>query len=248
VRFSPVLRLRQEDAVIPFQEAVRDRYPDFKAEQSVGIIITPDGVSRQESPDRLWRFVSADDGYAIVLTTDFVALETAKYVDVEDLCSRLGEALALVQEHYAPAKATRVGLRFLNEIRFAHKDLPEKVQEAFNPLLLGATGAPEFASAVKSARQVMELDAQENVLQVRHGLHLDGGTTVDPSSPSFQAATNSKPFYLIDMDAYVEAETNFSLEGIEEKVRMFNDQMRAFFAWAVKDGFRREVLGQEDPE
>jgi uncharacterized protein (TIGR04255 family) len=246
VRFSPVLRLRQEDAVIPFQDAVRDRYPDFRAEQAVGLIITPDGVSRQENPDRLWRFVSGDDGYAIVLTTDFVAVETSKYVDVDDLCSRLRDALALVQEHYAPAKATRVGLRFLNEVRFAQKDLPEMLSEAFNPLLLGSSGAPEFASAVKSSRQVMELTAPENLFQVRHGLHPGGGTTVDPSTPSFQGANNPKPFYLIDMDASVEAETNFSLDGIDEKVRLFNEQMRAFFAWAVKEDFRRDVLGQED--
>jgi uncharacterized protein (TIGR04255 family) len=245
VRFSPVLRLRQEDAVIPFQEAIRDGYPDFRSEKPISVILTPEGASQQESPDRLWRFVSAQDRFTVVLTTSFVALETSRYVDVDDLCSRLRDALALVQEHYAPAKATRVGLRFINEIRFDRKDIAQKIREAFNPLLLGVAGADEFMN-VNSARQVVELAEPENQFLVRHGLHAEGGTTVDATMLTQPPST--KPFYLIDMDAYAEGETDFSLEGIDEKVRLYNDQMRSFFAWAVKEEFRRDVLGQKEGE
>ena len=155
VRFSPILRLRQEDAVIPFQEAIRDRYPNFQGDRAVSVILTPDGVSQQENPDRLWRFASQEDGFTVVLTTNFVALETSNYGDVDDLCSRLRDALALVQEHYAPAKATRVGLRFINEIRFDRKDLAAKVVEAFDPVLLGVAGADEFSAIVQSSRQLL---------------------------------------------------------------------------------------------
>jgi uncharacterized protein (TIGR04255 family) len=245
VQFSPVLRLRQEDAVIPFQDAVRERYPEFRGEQGMSIILTPQGpITQQREAEKLWRFRNKDEGYSITLATNFVALETWRYADINDLCERLREALTLVEENYHPAKTTRVGLRFINEIRFNKNEIPDGVLSAFNPQLLGVLGAKEFAGAADEARASVELHDGDDHFTVRHGLERQGGTTVDPSLSEHQSL--DKPFYLLDMDAFSEAEMMFSPDGIDERVRLYNDQVRSFFAWAVKEDFRRDVLGQKE--
>lgn len=244
VRFSPILRLREEDAVIAFQEAVRARYPDFQAQRGVALILTPEGVTEQKQPDPLWRFVNSEDHFALVLSPNFVALETSDYVDVDDLCDRLQEAVTLVQEQYAPAKATRIGLRFTNEIRFEVSEIPDRVLEAINPTLLGTAGAPEFSEVVKDTQEVVEIASEVNAFTVRHGLHVGGGTTVEPSD--LDSPPDMRPFYLLDLDAHADAETDFSPDATDEQVRLFNEQIRSFFAWAVDEQFRRDVLGQRD--
>jgi uncharacterized protein (TIGR04255 family) len=243
VRFSPVLRLRNESEVVPFQEAIRDRYPDFEAQQAMNILLTPQGLGQQDQPGQLWRFSNQDDGFIVVLGTDFVALETSRYVHIDDLCERLLQVLQLVGEHYKPAKTKRAGLRFINEIRFDENSLPGAMLDAFNPLLLGVAGASEFAEVAQLSRAIVQLETDESAVAVRHGLHPEGGTTAAETAHN---RADGRPFYLLDIDAYSEAELDFSPDGAAERIRLFNDQIRTFFAWAVKEEFRRERLGQKE--
>src|SRR4051812_40215795 len=83
VRFSPVLRLRQRDALIPFQESVRNEYPRYAEQQGMSLIITPAGVTQQVSPEPLHRF--EDTGaFTAVLSQDFVALEARDFPGIDD--------------------------------------------------------------------------------------------------------------------------------------------------------------------
>jgi uncharacterized protein (TIGR04255 family) len=152
-----------------------------------------------------------------------------------------------VQEHYAPAEIQRIGLRFINELRLGAGDPTAEMREAISPTLLGATGADELVAAIASAQQILELSGDDSRMLVRHGLHLQGGTTVDPlgqlQSPD---PRQTLPFYLMDIDAFAERPVRYSVDGIEETLREFNDDVRSFFGWAVREEYRRGTLGQID--
>ncbi len=248
VRFSPVLRLRQRDAVIPIQEALREEYPRYSEQQGVNIMITPGGVAQQANPDPQYRFQDTTGSFSAVLSHDFVALETRDFPGIDGFATRMVALAAAVVEHYAPAEMTRIGLRFINELRLPSEEPETEMARAISAPVLGPIGTPELLGSVDNIQQVLELSTPENKLLVRHGLQRLGGTTVDVPPTGSPPPHMDQPFYLLDIDAYAEAVLPFSVEGIDGRLRTFNDQSRSLFAWAVNREYRSTTLGQRDIE
>jgi uncharacterized protein (TIGR04255 family) len=248
IRFSAVLRIRQDDAVIAFQEAIRQAYPRYAKQQGLHVMITPDGVQQQTAPDSQHRFDDSDGVFNVVLAPEFVALETRQYTDIDDFAARVVALAEAVEQHYAPTEIHRVGLRFINELRLTAADPKAEMRDAIAPSLLGAPGSDELSDTVAGAQQVIELTGEDSRMLVRHGLNPGGGTTVDPMGAQGQPRPElNLPFYLLDIDAFAEQSVRYSVEGVEAKVRDFNDDIRSFFAWGVREEYRRAGLGQKEP-
>lgn len=245
VRFSPVLRIRQDEAVIPFQEAVRGEYPRYARQEGMSMLITPGGVQQQPAPAPLHRFEDSAAGMTAILAPDFVALETTVFVDVDDFVGRVVRLAAAVAEHYQPAEIARIGLRFINELRLPNDGTKAEMRRAVSPVLLGAAGADELDTPLVASQQVIELTGDDHRMLVRHGLNPLGGTTVDVLSTQ-PSQLDQRPFYLLDLDAFSEHDVSYSVDGIEARLREFNDMIRSFFAWSVPEDYRRAVLGQRD--
>jgi len=248
IRFSPVLRIRQDDAVIGFQEAIRHTYPRYAKQQGMELLITPGGVQQQSVPTAQHRFDDSDGIFTAILSPEFIALETSHYTDIDDFVGRIVHLAATVDEYYGPDELQRVGLRFINEIRLTAPDPKTEMRDAIAPVLLGAPGSDELVDALASAQQLLELTGEHSRMLIRHGLNPQGGTTVaDP-----QALVNQPrpelvhPFYLLDIDAFSESPIRYSVEGIEAMLREFNEDTRSFFAWSVRENYRRTKLGQRD--
>jgi uncharacterized protein (TIGR04255 family) len=245
IRFSPVLRINQDESVIAFQEAVRPTYPRYAKQQGMSLLITPQGVQQQAVPAAQHRFDDSDGVFTAILTPDFVALETNQYTDIDDFVERVVTLAEAVQEHYAPAEIHRVGLRFINELRLTSPDPKDEMRDAITPALLGATGTDELVDAVTGAQQILELTGDDSRMLVRHGLNTQGGTTVEQLILSNQPnPEHAHPFYLLDVDSYAERNVTYSVEGIEATLREFNDDARSFFAWSVCEDYRLAQLGQ----
>lgn len=247
IRFSPVLRLRQDDAVIPFQEAVRNTYSRYAKQQGMAVIVTPEGIQQQPVQAGLHRFEDPNGMFTAILSPDFIALEANRYADIDEFVGRVIELAGTVQEHYAPAEIQRVGLRFINELRLGAPDPKDEMREAISPVLLGALGSDELIRSISGAQQILEMNGDQSSMLVRHGLQPQGGTSVEQvviaKSPGPELAL---PFYLLDIDAYSETNVRYSVEGIEATLREFNEDIRSFFAWAVRESYRRTKLGQSD--
>ncbi|MDQ3662239.1 MAG: TIGR04255 family protein [Actinomycetota bacterium] len=245
VQFSPVLRItRSEDGVVPFQEAVRATYPRYSKQQAISIVVGPEGMQQQATPDAQHRLEDSEGRYIVTLASDFVALATAKYVDIDDFATRVETLVSAVAEHYQPAEMTRLGLRFINEFRLGATDPKAKMVEILNQGFLGASGAEELGDSLVSSQHLLELAGDSAHMMVRHGLNPGGGTTVLDPAPDTRS---EGPFYLLDIDAFFQRDpVPFDVGEIAGTVREFNDQIRSFFAWAVKEQHRREQLGQVD--
>lgn len=250
IRFSPVLRIRQDDAVVAFQETIRQAYPRYDKQQGVHVVLTPSGVQQQTVEGAQHRFEDTDGIFRVILAPDFIALETTTYSDIDAFAERISTLAAAVQEHYAPAEIQRVGLRFINELRFTSADPKTEMIDAIDSTLLGAAGAPELADVAYGSQQVLELHGEDRRMLVRHG-YQPGGTTVDPTGPQGGSGSGSQadlnhPFYLLDIDVFAEPNLLYSQEAVEAHVREFNDDIRSFFAWGVREDYRRGRLGQKD--
>jgi uncharacterized protein (TIGR04255 family) len=245
VRFSPVLRLNQQEAITPFQEEVREQYPGFSVEPAVSLIITPQGIAQQDTGTKNYRFVDPAGSVALVLGMDFVAIETREYVAIEDVVERIRNAVSLVERFYSPAQRVRLGLRFTNELRFQPNNLQTQVREALNPQLLGPLGDPDLAPAVETTQSVIQLRTEAgNMLQVIHGLNPQGGTTVLPMAGPTPPHIPQEPFYLLDFDAYALDPVPLNADAAAEQATVFNDQIRTLFAWSTTSEYRNSVLGE----
>jgi uncharacterized protein (TIGR04255 family) len=244
IRFSPVLRIRQDDAVIPFQEDLRHAYPRYAKQHGVQLMLTPKGVQHQTAEDAQHRFEDKDGAFRVILAPDFIALETTQYRDIDDFAGRMIALAAAVEKHYAPAEIQRIGLRFINELRLTASDPKAELADAIAPALLGAIGAPELADVIVGAGQVLELNGDDRRMLVRHGLQ-PGGTTVDPTASEHSRPELSQPFYLLDLDVFAERDVPYSAGVVEARVRDFNDDVRSFFAWSVREEYRHSRLGQK---
>lgn len=245
IRFSTILRIRKDDEIVDFQEALRDRYPRYSKRQGIQVLITPTGVQQQETPDGQHRFDDTEGKFTVVLTPDFVALETTHYTDIEDFAARIVQLADAVETYYRPAEILRIGLRFINELRFTGARPKEEMRSAINSTVLGAAGSPELFEVVTNAQQVLELTGESSRILMRHGLN-PAGTTVDPIGIQGTRPEWAHPFYLLDLDAFAEQPAPYDVAGVDTKVRNFNDDIRSLFAWVVREDYRRDVLGQED--
>ena len=244
VRFSPVLKLQREPEVIPFQDAIRADYPRYIRTEAMGIVVTPAGVQQQALGGALYRFQDSSGAFTAILSTDFIALETSGYVDIEDFARRVSALSGVVEEIYQPSEIHRVGLRFINEFRLTSGDPKSEMMLAITPALLGPIGTAELAASTVNSQQIFQLRGGEVNVVVRHGLSPEGGTTVDLGPGRFPGPELAQPFYLLDIDVFAERPASFSVDGIDALVRGFNENARAIFAWAVNEPYRRNSLGQ----
>lgn len=247
VRFSSVLKLQRESDVIPFQDAIRAEYPRYTKSDAMSIIVTPAGVQQQAGGGVLYRFQDTSGAFTAVLSTDFVALETSGYVDIDDFASRVVTLSKVVAEQYQPAEIHRVGLRFVNELRLGSTDAKAEMLSAITPALLGPIGTAELAATTITMQQAFLLRSGDINALVRHGLNPEGGTTIDLGPGRFPGPDLADPFYLLDIDVFAERTAPFSVEGVDALVREFNENARAIFAWAVKEDYRKNKLGQVGP-
>jgi uncharacterized protein (TIGR04255 family) len=231
--------------VIPFQESLRPEYPRYGRRQGVALLITPTGVQEQPVPEPQHRFQDSSETYTAILASYFVALETTGFVDVDNFVGRVIRLAEAVDEEYSPAEITRIGLRFINELRLPSENPHAEMRRAVSPVLLGAQGADELDTPLVGAQQAIELVGEDHRMLIRHGLNPLGGTTVDVVAASLQPP-DPRPFYLLDLDAFSEQSLPYSVEGIEARLRDFNDMTRSFFAWSIEEDYRRSALGQVD--
>ena len=195
IRFSPVLLIRRDDAVIAFQEAIRHTYPRYERQQQTTMLITPGGVQQQAADSPLHRFDDSKGVFTAVLSPEFVALETKQYADIDDFVSRVVDLARIVEELYEPDEIQRVGFRFINELRLTSLNPKDEMRAAIAPELLGSAGSDELVEAVFGVQQVLELAGDESRMLVRHGLFPLGGTTVNQTPMPQAPAEHTHPFY-----------------------------------------------------
>jgi len=232
IRFKPVLSISDPTYVAAFQRALVDHYPilDPFGEVKVRMEGLPTQVQvEQGTPAHRWKFTDPDDTWTIVLALDFISLETRAYADFDEFSTRLHEALSALRRSFPQAVGTRIGLRYINEIRTADHGW----DDAIRPALQGSLAEPEFSEHVDQAIQQVVLKFEGNQgINVRHGL-LEG-TAVQPR-PGEDPPTSR--FYLLDYDAYREYPRPGSLlldpEVIGEQVGILHEAISRLFRWSI---------------
>lgn len=114
IRFSTVLAM--ESFVPAIQERLRKSYPGFREANAQELLVRSDDGSIAARRSTRWLFLDRDEREAVVLTPDFLVLQTADYNTFEEFGERLEHVLQVVQSVAEIGFSERVGLRFIDRI------------------------------------------------------------------------------------------------------------------------------------
>src|SRR5439155_23086236 len=142
-----------------------------------------------------YQITHRNDIWKVVLAQDFLAIETRVYEQFDDFLERLREALDALVEHIQPMVGTRIGLRYINEIRPDNMSWSHVIRSE----LLGPVAIPEFvenATQIATMQQLLLRYPDEQGINVHYGF-IPGGTVVKPRQGE---EMQDKEFYLLDFD------------------------------------------------
>jgi uncharacterized protein (TIGR04255 family) len=238
VRFATKLSVNNGASVAPFQDAIQDEYPDpAPPTQQVAEIQIASPGGRLEHPGGpqsvLWQFSDISGEWSVVLTQDFLTLETRSYDHFDDFLRRLERILKVLTDTIRPSVGRRIGLRYINEIRPGHRNWSRVIQ----PELLGPLAIDLFSQNCIQSVQVMNLKAGEARINLQHGA-FSTGTTVKPK-PGLEVP--EEPFYLLDFDVYEEFTAPRTLpmdpSVICKHVATYHQAISKLFLWSVTEEY-----------
>lgn len=248
IKYAPMLIVSNPVAVAPFQQALLDDFPIISQEQQQNLTIQVQGDPAQQhtsvhsnAGSTVWRFTDTNDNWTLVLTSEFVTLETRSYNHFPEFLDRLAKVLRALIKHIHPRVCFRVGLRYINEIRTDSLDYSVVIRRE----LLGPLAVPQLGSFASQSVQHHVLNAPDGVtVNLQHGL-LPGGSVVAPKPNVLPPST---PFYVLDIDVFREFKPNelpMKVQPILAHVERYHDIVSLLFRWSVTEPYT-DTLGRRN--
>ena len=243
VRFSSMLSAADTASRTGFQRAIQFKYPVALQAQEVEVLVgfgeNESGIRSEQRRSPLWQFTDLNDNWKIVLSQDFLSLETRNYVQFDDFLERLQEALDALVQHIQPTVGTRIGLRYINEIRAT--DLNELSWfDVIRQDLLGPIAVPELVhntTQVIAVQQLLLRYPDDLGINIHYGL-LPSGTTVR-LRPKEESPTDA--CYLLDFDVFREFSLPQALEmdssAICQYMATYHEMVYRLFRWSVTEKY-----------
>ena len=230
LRFASIGKIEDRAYIASFQELVRKDYPllgedkiSFTVNLGMPVAPTPSNTRTR------WHMTSIDGAWRLILTQDFIALETSKYHTRQDFLGRWGRILKAFRDCFQDVTGLRFGLRYLN--RVSDPGLLARLPELVRKEALGiASILPHPPASITETHY----SVPEGMMLARWGF-LHPGATHDASiSPV------ALPSWVLDYDLYEDREQTgnvVDLESIGAKAEAFSLRGYAFFRWMVTDEF-----------
>lgn len=161
LRFPEILTIGA-NVPVAFQEAIRDEYPQYSAQQETPapkLTGGPGNFQVENQPATVnYHFVSEDGVWRVNLTSKFISLACTQYTSWEEFARKLDKPLAAFIKVYKPAYLERVGLRYLNFFSRSSLGLHNvPFRELINPIYLGPL-ADEDVNEGQSGRCTVEVE------------------------------------------------------------------------------------------
>ena len=247
VRFPAMLNVSSPGTVAAFQSAVQDEYPIGTPVTQLGLAFSLQAGQiagmQNQTPTVLWRFADPNDDWTVVLSQEFISLETRLYESFEDFEERLRRVLEALANTVRPKHYARIGLRYINELRPGHQDWSTVVRsELLGPMAVSALSS----RGLRWGQQILLEGPDGKKLHVQQGV-VPFGTTVERRPGEDEPA--HEPFYLLDIDAYQEFTRplpEMSVADISEQVRAAHETTSEFFRWAITESYAMSLGVRDD--
>ncbi len=229
IRFTIMPRFEQKGFIADFQEAIRADYPKASREAVVTYQLSPTGINSDTS-GTAWRFSSKDLQWAVVINEAALTLEARNYRSINDFIDRFQHLLEAAQEMLEITDCLRLGLRYINEVRYPAAETLADWQELLTPKLVGFDAAQMLSGQLNHTLQEIQVSRHDGTFAIRHGLL--SGVAVPPL-PKEEPIRGR--FYLLDLDYYDTNEYDLNVADILNKMRNYNETISSFFRWTLSE-------------
>jgi uncharacterized protein (TIGR04255 family) len=242
IQFTPVLSVVETSYVAPFQRAIQGMFPIVNPVLGMQVSLGGGDTGLLPTTTSQWEFTDRTSIWKVVLTQNFVSLETRSYTEFGDFVDRLKAVLLSLVEHIQPPVGTRIGLRYINEIRDSDFDW----RRAVSPQMLGPLADSSFqlnAEQIAAVQQVNLRYAANRGVNINHGV-IPSGTSIR-LRPGEQVPSDG--FYLLDFDVFQEFHLpdglNMEADQIAERIEEYHDVIYRAFRWSVTDEYLANLEG-----
>jgi uncharacterized protein (TIGR04255 family) len=229
VRFTIMPRFEQKAFIAGFQEGVRAQYPRISREASVTYQLSPLGINPSPG-ETLWRFSSRDNQWAVVVGESAITLESRAYSSMSDFLGRFSQILQVASETLEITDRLRLGIRYINEIRYPYAENFTQWRALFNSEFVGFEASSLLDGHIDHTLQEIQVNRPDGILAIRHGL-LKGAVVAQ--LPQEQPASGQ--FYLLDLDYYDMTECDLDISTTIKQLQDYNDIMYRFLRWTLSE-------------
>jgi uncharacterized protein (TIGR04255 family) len=168
----------------------------------------PVQVRLAASPEKLdvgeqhegWQLKSGDGAWTVVVTNEFFALETTRYLDWDDFMSRFTALAKAVTDASDIVAELRLGLRYIDRLTDPPASTPADWAAWLEPSFAGPLGAPGLGAGVLALQGIAQFDGGDG-----HRINLRYGCVESDPPGSWD--------FLLDHDCFREAGVEFSIDS-----------------------------------
>lgn len=222
IKFPAMFGLTEPAALASLQAVLGHRYRNALPQSpNVTLTIGPAGTAETATDAGPVRLANDDGTWVVSISTDAIALETKTYESWIGFRERLEELVAAIPEGLRPHRATRIGLRYVDQIQAPKVATPADWRSYITPGLLGGADSLVFDERLIHGLQQLSFQIDDSAINVRHGYVRNPPVADFPST------------YVIDTDLFTEVEQAFEWAAILERIDRYHD-----LAWNI---FRRSI-------
>lgn len=227
LRFPEVLKIESETPA-SFQDKVRVEYPLFERRSPLALGIPAEVLKdlpielKIEGGPSSYHFSSPDGLWTVALNNGSMSLSTRVYRRWSDFKAHLTLPFAALEEVYAPAFFSRIGLRYRNLIKPGDLSLGScPWSDLVQPYVAGVLAVDNVRDAVQASGQQLLIRLPDDIGRVRinHGLLTQKDT--------------GELCYAIDNDFFLEMRTEVT--DAFEKLNSFKTIAATLFRWCITD-------------
>lgn len=201
-------------------------------------ITVHEGLSAKVESKPRWDFLNHDATMSIVVSTDFVALQTSNYEHFGVFSGILENTLKVIAGATPFASLARVGLRYVNLIRPSNLDRksahlrPELLAFPFGAMQAQLTSVPQFATHAVASTAVGTLVVRTYQLAPKQMVPPDLASPTLKYPPHWADQTGA---VALDIDHFAQSEIEFTPQVVLGIVSGLHDLIKIAFSAAITE-------------
>ena len=234
VSFSPVLDIG--DSIAEVQNGLRSLgFAKLKVGQIQQLMLQGGAPAKVETRPQ-WEFLNRDDSLSLVVSHDFVTLQTSRYEHFPAFSHVLRSVLDVLARTTEVSWLTRVGLRYINLVRLKGREAyaewlqRELLAFPFDAISAYLTGTPQFATQSTAPTEF-------GTLLIRT-YQLASGQFVPPdlagnSLRYVQKDSNESGAIALDIDHFAQLNTDFDAQAVVRTADNLHRLLKIAFLAAI---------------
>lgn len=196
-----------------------------------------------------FRFLDLEQTRSVAVSPASVVVETSQYNRFEEFLERVTEAVAALGSVVRVAAASRIGLRYIDEVSVT--DLPSRSFDGYftESILAPGRPVPDVGEPVEFLTTSRFAVGPDRNTVMRTGVLTT--PVVAPEGPLAIARPTTPPFFLIDIDSAWQAgpatrPLPFDASAIEDVLYSLHTPVRALFEQSITEKLRNDLLRKEE--